>query len=1101
MLNVYKASAGSGKTFRLTCEYIKMLLGYRNYRAEEQAEDGTPRYSFYDNYHNMHRHILAVTFTNKATDEMKRRIIEQLEILSHDVCSSKYYKELSAAFACDKTVLQENAEKVLQQILYDFSYFNISTIDSFFQQVLRAFTREIGLQGGYEVELDNAFVVMAAIDRLFAEVDENPDLLAWLVSYAEANVNHDKSWNIQGGAALTSLAKQLVNDNYKRCSNLLEDKGIDDYKSYIEELEQFRQERKKEFVQAVNAVFTKLSLHGVSTDVLSANFYKSLLYLADDKVLNYSNEKVASFKNYCENSEKCFPKTRIKKLPYTSDSLMSLIQPELSRLLEMFDGDFYREYLSVPVCLEYIYALGVLSSIDRNVKLYEKEHNTLLISKTPDILKGIINDSDTPFVYEKVGGRIAHYMIDEFQDTSNIQWSNFSPLIHESLAHGCENLIVGDVKQSIYRWRNSEWRLLHDELKTIRGYNDSTNKRDTNWRSCANIVTFNNTFFKNASQFIDRRLQERINKLPPADRFDAPVKDMYASVAQHVSSAMKDLCGHVVVNMLPTMKADAFRNTVGVEMTQLLKQLFEKGYKQRDILFLVRSKEDGRRIVELLLSLAMGETGLNDLRVISNESLLIANALPIKLILGILRYIQNPSFSINKMILSYEYELTNDLSRSDALMKFFEGGRESELNEELSEFISHIATLPLYEMCECIIERFNLDSSKNYVAYIEAFQDIVIDYCRTRPSDLYSFLLWWKDNENEKTVKLPDNLDAISVMTIHKAKGLEYPVVILPYATWDFSVESRPLESFCWLMPDREPFNHIPVLPISHKSALASTIFAKDFYKELCNEYIDNLNMLYVAFTRAVQELHVYTCESASTDRSSSRSLAITAGDVIKQSLLISQEYSEEPCPTMQFDEHIKASGESVIFGIGEGWKALNSGKEQATMDEVSYHVTLPSTDKIRLKRKSHTDDGDSLRVRGIILHEMLSEIVTYDDVAGVVQRYVREGRIRLRDAQKVQKRIYELIKQPDVARWFAHDVQVLVETDILKQGEKISRPDRVVIDDDRVTVIDYKFGKRESDDNKEQLQRYMRLMREMGYNHVTGRLWYVMKNKIVTVE
>ncbi|MBO7317319.1 MAG: UvrD-helicase domain-containing protein [Bacteroidales bacterium] len=470
MLNVYKASAGSGKTYRLAYEYIKMLLGRRS--------EGGDNYEFYANYNLPHRRILAVTFTNKATSEMKQRIVKQLEVLAHRTSESEYCKMLCEAFNCGETQLKNNAERVLQQLLHDFSYFNISTIDSFFQQVLRSFAREVGLQGGYELEMDTDFVTTTAIEQMFGELDE--DTADWLNQYAEETIRNGGNWNIFDGSDITSLAQQLDKEEFKKCREQLATIDLQTYKAYRESLLAHEETVRNEMADAAKKVIQAIFDEGISPTVFYRGWAKYVYTIASEQYPDAKEHKTPDKKaldsaitNVCkkmQTPDEWFTASKLKKHPVSIEQLTANLLPAFEELISVLDIK-YNEYLSVPICLKHIYALGLLSTIDRYIMQYEREHNSILLSKTPDILRGLINKNDAPFIYEKVGTRINHYMIDEFQDTSNLQWENFEPLVSDSLSQANENLIVGDVKQSIYRFRNSEWRLLHEELDTKFDYN------------------------------------------------------------------------------------------------------------------------------------------------------------------------------------------------------------------------------------------------------------------------------------------------------------------------------------------------------------------------------------------------------------------------------------------------------------------------------------------------------------------------------------------------------------------------------------------------------------------------------------------------------
>ena len=1095
MLNVYKASAGSGKTYRLAYEYIKMLLGRR--------DESGGHYRFYKNYSNPHRRILAVTFTNKATEEMKQRIVKQLEVLAHDTAQSEYYRELCRAFECGEVQLRTNAGLVLQQLLHDFSYFNISTIDSFFQQVLRAFAREVGLQGGYEVEMDSDYVTTAAIEQMFGELEDNEERLDWLKQYAEENIRNDGNWNIFGSSDISELAKQLEKEEYKRYREQLAGYDLQSYKEYIECLTAHRKAIRETIVDEAQNLLRAIADEGITSDVFTRGWVKCVNTIAADNesVTNKTWESaINTFLKYYDNPDSWFAKTKLKKHPVGIDNLTHNLMPAMEALAHRL-GAPYREYISVPICLKHIYALGVLSTIDRYVAQYEREHNSILLSKTPDILCGLINESDAPFIYEKVGTRIEHYMIDEFQDTSNMQWRNFEPLMCESLARNNENLIVGDVKQSIYRWRNSDWRLLQEGLDEKFRYNEINAGRDTNWRSCANVVAFNNTFFRRAAMLLHDDIHAGLEK-HGITHLKPIIKQVFDNVAQNVSPKLVSHSGRVAVDVMTVDNVGDFEEQVMRRLPDVLRSLMAKGYRQRDIAFLVRTREEGRKIVELILALAAeGEADLRDIRVVSDESLLISNAPPVKLIVGILRYLQNPSYPINELILSYEYGLMNEsevMSPSQVLARYFDNrNSQNSIDSSLRAFLEDIASKPLFEMCERIIHKFNMHRHTAYVGYVEAFQDIVLEYCHAHSADLYSFLHWWNEKEKSAAVKLPPNLDAITVMTIHKSKGLEFPVVILPFATWKFSSHGGYAPSLKWYVPKGEPFDRMPVLPVNYDVRLASSIFASQYYEELINEYIDALNLTYVAFTRARQELIAYTYVRAKGSVNS-------VGTLIKKVLDMPPVLSDEdmdfvPCTrTLQGNDGMNCE---YIFEVGADWKPIFEPSSMAQMLDVNYQVVIPSEQRIKQRLTAQNKSGSRVRNYGILMHEILAEIVCVEDVHDVVQRYVREGKLKKAQMRGMEEKIVKLISLPQTRSWYAPDVRVVTETAILKSGEMINRPDRVVIDGDCVTVIDYKFGHVECEEYKEKVSKYMQLLRDMGYNKVVGCIWYVEKNKFVHIS
>lgn len=1100
MLDIYRASAGSGKTYRLTLEYVKMLLGRR---------DESGQYRFYKDVRNPHRRILAVTFTNKATDEMKQRIVKQLDILAHDTSRSDYCRELCKAFACDAARLQQVSRTVLYQLLHDFSYFNINTIDSFFQQVLRAFTREVGLQGGFDVEMDSAYVTAAAIDRLFADLENDADLLGWLLRYAEENIRDGGTWDIYGKGSgrsdIQELARHLTSERYKAYRRLLIEKGSDDFKSYIGVLRRLRKDFRTTLQAYAQNVLQAIDECGLVPTDFNYKWAARLTVFADVRS-DFDTDCVTKFLNYAENPDKWLSKKKIKELNLDFSALQQRLASPLQTVIDCF-GDPYVRYRTAEACLEHIYALGVLSRIDKNIAIYEQEHNTLLLSKTPEILSGIIDESDAPFIYEKIGTRIAHYMIDEFQDTSDLQWQNFAPLVNESLANANDNLIVGDVKQSIYRWRNSDWRLLHNEFDEKRSPLYSQHTMDTNWRSCANIVAFNNSFFKEASALLQRSLEEDVaSSAIVAGSLDSPVvMSAYSDLVQCVSPSKKGDCGHVAFHLLDLAKKnkECFAEEVERRLPDLLKDLVSKGRRMQDIAILVRDNSDGKRIVELLLALAAEENSpLHGMKVISDEALLITNAPPVKLILGILRYLKNPEIAINELLLTYEYELMRmaaGKSESMALAAFFEHYHDkTAINPDLHSFIAQIESLPLFEMCEQIIAYFSRwGQMDNYVAYIEAFQDVVADYCRSHPADLHSFLLWWDAKEKRAregkdsglTIKSPDGLDAIRVLTIHKSKGLEFPVVIIPYANWTLNREG----GLIWCAPDREPFNQMPVLPLTYrKNSLCDTYFAGQYMEERMNSYIDNLNLAYVAFTRAVEELIVFSPKPVKTQM-------VDMSDLIYQ-VVLSQDSVSDKEQFLFFPDYCKEKDGEICLEVGQQWMPeKHLGVEQSDPD-IAYCV-VPPEQRMQLRLKSRRSSGDNARDYGTLMHAILADIRYVQDVRAVVQRYVRDGVLRAAEAEATENRLRQWLSRPEVARWYSPDVRVLSETAILQSDAVFYRPDRVAIDGDYVTVIDYKLGNVERDNlYRKQVARYMALVRDMGYANVEGVIWYLALDRMVRV-
>lgn len=1080
MLHIYKASAGSGKTYTLTLEYIKLLLGYRD-------EEGC--YRIYRKSDSAHRRILAVTFTNKATEEMKHRIVAQLDLLAHHTERSPYLNDLTRLFGCDAARVQATAAETLYVLLHDFSYFNISTIDRFFQQVLRNFTREVGLQGSFEVEMDNDFVTASAIDRMYSDLsdEDQKGLLNWLVHYAEERIESGNWWSLGSRSKrkddLRELAGELSKENYKfyRESILeqIKDKTILD--RYLREMRRVKSEFESLLRELGETARSVLARYGVPADRFKGKSHSWAFYfgkLAGGKC----DPPTQTFRDNIDNRDNWFVKNG---QPECLDALYAELNPVMRAIDDAF-GEPYVRYNTAAQSSKYIYALGILVDIDRRIEAYEREHNVLLLSDTAGILNEVISENDAPFIYEKIGTRVNHFMIDEFQDTSNLQWRNFAPLIGESLSHNHTDLIVGDVKQSIYRWRNSDWSLLNEGVQSrFRPSQYSEKSMDTNYRSCARVVEFNNLIFGEAAERLQQALEREIEEsaLVPGG-FEVKVRKAYADIEQQVCASNRSRGGRVSVTM---WEADDFDEEVLSRLPDLLRDLQDRGYSPGDITFLTRRAKEGTLLVDFLLRLNAANT---DARyrydVISSESLLVKNSPVIGLLIGILRYIQNPSDELTRVMAVYEYnrQKQGDADDSAAMLAYFENRDNMglHLDDDFMAFIESVRKEPLFEMCERILSRFVQDGDGGERIYIQAFQDYVLDYCRSHAADLASFLAWWDDNEDKLSVTTPQEQDAMRVMTIHKSKGLEFKVVIIPFCNWllDHPGEKT---NFIWCRTQGEPFSQIPVLPVRYSKSLAKTYYATEYFDEKMHAYIDNLNVAYVAFTRASEELHVFAPALKNrAKRESTGSISALLNEIL-------------------FPDG--GDGGDLHYESGCDWRAEKPvADSRAGSRELSgvYRSVEPGNRlHLRLQGKGVFGEGHD-RAYGTLMHRILSEVDTTDRLDETVAAFVRTGELSVAEAADTLAKLRGWLADERVKPWFLPGTKVWSEREILQADGSFYRPDRVIETPDGVVVVDYKFGNVERSSYKKQVRTYMNLIGEMGYARVSGFIWYLSLGKIEPV-
>lgn len=1101
MLHVYRASAGSGKTYKLTLEYLKLLLS--PVRSNNEPVLPSERNKAF-------QHILAVTFTNKATEEMKRRIIEKLDILAHRTQESEYLNDLLGKEGITGNIgeLQHRASEILFTLLHDFSGFNISTIDKFFQQTARAFTREIGLQGGYNTEIDNAHVLTEAIDRMFFDLEnpENKELLNWLLRFSEEQVEGGKSWGIQRN--INQLAQELFKEEYKSHSSeirrLMADKEI--LKAYIKKLNAIKRDfetESREIAQKASGVMRKAGLFAEDMKGGSRSPFKEFQKWAEGNIKEPTN----TFTQLAGNIENWYTK---KTLPDIITKIRD-IYPELNGYIELIITcyDAYPFYISVMETRRYIYTLGILSDIDSHIQAYEKEHNILLLSDTTELLNRIIDGSDTPFVYEKTGTRIDHFMIDEFQDTSRMQWSNFSPLIKESNDKGGRNLIVGDVKQSIYRWRNSDWKLLNDELSNqFRKPDELTDHvLETNWRSCVNVIRFNNSFFRKASFLLQESLEKEIADSPGSvhinPEYAGKIGKAYQDIYQHISSKNNEKEGHVKILFQETETEDGektdWKNKVTDLLPETLKELQDRNIALKDIAILVRSKAEGSLIADCLLKAKAANIDPKyRFDIISDEALFIHNAPIVKLVIGILNYLQNPEIEINRILAVYEYSIAHrNLLPETALASYF-AEREKELRHHFDpEIVTELELLrntPLFEMCEKIISLFPLSGERNEGIFIQAFQDIVLDYTTNHSADPASFLQWWNEQGIKKTITTPEAQNAIRIMTIHKSKGLEFKAVIIPFCDWE--IDHNPHhENILWC-DQKEPLNDIPLVPVRYGAALKKSLYADAYFNEKMHAYIDNLNIAYVAFTRAKEELILFTPKPKKEG---------TFGSLSRLLYYCVNPENEINCPEEKerpiIDLSIKYNPEKLCYEAGSEWRSSYTASEKQEINIMpEYRSTDPGTRlQLRLHGKGYFGDS-SERQYGNLMHEILSYIHYIDDIPNAVLPYVLSGELSHEESFLIANKLKNWLSQPEIAHWFAPESRIINETEILQQKGTFLRPDRVVISDGEVSVIDYKFGNIERKSYHKQVDRYVSLIKEMGFTQVKGYIWYIELKKVVPV-
>ncbi len=1063
-LLLYRASAGSGKTYKLTEEYLRLLF----------KNPG--------NYKN----TLAVTFTNKATSEMKGRIMKELHFLAENKPSG-YHKMLKAEFNLSNEQVQQKAQQLLYSILHDYARFSVSTIDSFFQQVIRNFVKELGLQSGYNIELDDQKVLHEVIDELLFEIEEKKELQQWLTSFALEKIQDGQKWNFQKD--IQSLGYEVFKEEFKTFDKTITEKltnksFLNNYltalKNHAGAYENKQKDKARRALEIINShnLAARDFKHGEKRGV--GYFFQKI---ADNGFHAPSNTIRKCNDNVTEWYKKDNKQAQIEQAYH--DGLGELLQ----EIIATHDTES-REYNSVPLVSKHLYTLGILSDISKKLRDYSNENNIFLLSEASGLIKQIIKNNDAPFIYEKFGNFYRYFMIDEFQDTSDFQWENFQPLIENSLseANGY-NLIVGDVKQSIYRWRNGNWKIL---TKMKQQFDSELVEEKTlgyNWRSKKNIIEFNNFMFSEGAAVTQEIYNESIDNDMVAEEFKNIITAAYADCKQKIPAKSNSDGGYVNISFLQdTSIKDEFEQAALEKIPGILEKLQDQNIAPGDIAILVRNASQGKKTAQYLLEYQANQTNNKySYDVISNEAMLLSSAGTVNFITALLRFIVDDKDDINKLFLM---NLLNDIETNGKPMDFEQAREQSHeaLKERLKAGeLAKIKHLPLFEMVEKIIQLFELEKITHEIPYLQAFQEVIHDFSLNKTGDLFAFLTWWAENSEKQALQVSEQRNAVGILTVHKSKGLQFRHVIVPFCNWLLDHNTR-LTNILWCRPESPPFNNLDIVPVNYTKKLEETIFHQDYYNEKMLAFVDHLNLLYVSFTRAEEGLHVM-CPYPEKPEQNKPSIA----NLVLQVCRRNQSWSEEQ-------------------------KMLKTGRIEHTHEPVH-----PADDSILLNFYPSGDVRNNLRIKynyfdffqadktgqltknkvnyGKLMHEVFEKIILKEDLNPALDELVFEGKINSDEKHDLSEKILNLMSENPVKQWFEPVWNVKNEADIILPGGKIRRPDRVMTKPGETVLIDYKFGLEEKAAHHQQLFDYGHHLAGMGYKNIKAWIWYVDLEKVTPVN
>lgn len=1055
---VYKSSAGSGKTFTLVKEYLALAL----------TDTHNPPQAY--------RHILAITFTKKAAAEMKERISKALKELSEEDYSKlsggtrtllnalKEHVRLNSGQPLEDAIIRKRAQHILTAILHNYSDFAIGTIDSFVHRVVRTFAFDLKIPMSFEIEMDDERLLSQAIDLLIAQIGTDEQLTKALVEFTESKTDNEKSWHIEY-------------DLKKFAQHLLNEEGA----LYIEKLRNLKVE---DFFRIRDVLFSELK--EFETDVKhtaakAARLIRDQGLIAKD--FYYGDKGIVAYFERLMNGkmETIDPNTYVQATVgedkwyggKTSASEKTAIDAIKHRLLDHFNeiqtirDERYSDYIVFKLINRNIYSLAVLNEIEKLLDEYKAQNNLIHISEFNKMIAKIVLNEPIPFVYERLGERYSNYLIDEFQDTSVLQFQNLLPLIDNSLAAGHFTMLVGDGKQAIYRWRGGEVEqfamlphvyahqdnplVMEREAALVRNYDPRV--LDKNYRSKREVIEFNNDVF--------RLLSSRLN-------------EKYRRIYEKQEQGFNELNtgGFVQVEFIMEEKELSREQHMKRTLDTIL-QLQEDAYKLKDIVILVRKNTDGSAIANFLTE--------KNIPVISSDSLLLSNSTEINFIHSLLKFLVNSTDTIaHAEIIEYlvakNYLQHNTLD--ETLLLKNKMGMLTVFEKSGIHFNSeYFSKLALYELCEALIRVFRLNAQPD--VYLQFFLDEVLNYTTKKNNNLRDFIEYWEDKRSKASLIVPEGMNAVSIMTIHRSKGLEFPAVILPFL--DSQVDTGKDDLWIDLENEKIPELVSAIVPVNKE--LLETPYAELYEEEINKSLLDNLNVLYVALTRAEERIYAFTGKPGKTvDKLSSvtdmfvhyfqdTGLWSDSQTIYTFGNPVSHQPSQKHAPVMNY--------------------TLNTFNSNQWRDQIKMRAAAPSI--------WNTQMAELKKDYGVMVHTALSRIKTSADIAGALAGMLQEGLITADEREKLELTLEKIIGLPGLTPHFAPGAHIKNEAEIITQEGEFFRPDRVVIQGNAAVIIDYKTGGEKSM-HKKQIIQYGELLTKMGYEIKEKLIVYIEEERVLSV-
>ncbi len=1044
---IYNASAGSGKTFSLVKEYLKIVLKSNN---SDQFQ-----------------HILAITFTNKAASEMKERIVKNLRQFSDENIlenPTDMFLKIIEETDIDSKIIHQRARKVLQQILTKYGSFSVSTIDSFTHKLIRSFAFDLELPINFDVELKAKNLLDLAVDNLMAQIGKDEELTDFLIDYALQNIDENKAWDFTD--VIKKNAQVLLQESDRMHFQQTAHFNLQQFKALNTKLfarkKQLEAQFKKLGEEALKFIRNyDLEIHFTYNDL--PNYFKKLINFntAHDS-LNFAGRLDANMEDGILYSQ---------KIPADIKLLIDDLAPKLSEYYfsskKYFEAE-YPNYLLAMLVSKNISAYAVLNHLNKELQKLKADKNLLLSAEFNQLISDEIKNQPAPFIYEKLGAKFRHFFIDEMQDTSELQWQNLIPLIENALSQeGGSLMLVGDAKQSIYRWRGGKTEQFIT-LTSDENSNESNpflipkkvNLLEINYRSFQTVVNFNNQFFTHISQYLENENH----------------RNLFLNTAIQEVAKNKD-GGYVQISFIEKDEDENDKFHAYLLKIKSILENLDPNFQLNDVCILVRKNKQGALIANYLIS--------EGIQVVSSESLLLANSEKVDFIINLLTYLHQPlDQQVKFKVLSF---LHHHFKINESLHTFIKPLINLEINvlfKNLKKFSIDFKTeifsqKPLYEAVEYLIKIFRL--APNSDAYVQYFLDFVLDFQSKEEQNLQLFLEEWELNKDTLSISAPENPDAVRIMTIHKAKGLEFPIVIFPF---DLEIRKE-INGQTWfpLLP-LENFDGLPTMKVSmSKQLLKIGAVGEQLYQQRQDELaLDNFNLLYVTFTRAIEQLYVI---SENVENKEIK----TYGDLLKS--FIENNSSENKMATDNYFE----VGNPKKVKLGKMETILSSEKQSKTIIQQQYIGASTNEKQVNIVTTASKWRGTSLQeatIYGNKIHQLLAQIYTEDDIESVVKSAQNAGLITVSETIGIVKMLNEIVNHPQLNNYFQHNLTVFTEREILTDSKEIIIPDRIAINQQNLaTIIDYKTGN-ELLEHENQLNKYAHYIQKMGFEIESKLLVYI---------